>query len=96
MRSGSDQEYREKLRLFLLLELYKNRLHEFSADRIRTSIHDAFPGEESLIGDVKAELLFLCDSSLVRSRHHPLGATKLHRLTAEGVLFLEREYGNLL
>lgn len=85
------QERRELLRLSVLIEAYRRRPHEFPMPFIKQKLR-TFMGHPLSDGEIEAEVQFVIDKGYLQMRFEELGATKHFRISAEGVLLMEREY----
>jgi hypothetical protein len=94
--SEQQLQERELLRLELMVFLYKERPRPHPEHGIITAMAINKNRGLSCAEAVKAELQFLTDKGFVTWKHSELGATKMYRLLAEGVLFMEREYPLLI
>jgi|GEM_PF-6567378 len=88
---GDRQERRELLRLSVLIEAYRRRPHEFPLEFIKLKLR-AFMGDPTSDDEIEAEVQFVTDKGFLVMRFEELGATKHFRISAEGVLLMEREY----
>ena len=85
------QERKELLRLTILLEGYRRRPHEFPMPFIKQKLR-TFMGHPLSDDEIEAEVQFVTDKGWLVLRFEELGATKHFRISAEGVLLMERQY----
>jgi hypothetical protein len=90
-KPADNQERRELLRLSVLLEAYRRRPHEFPMPFIKQKLR-TFMGHPLSDDEVEAEVQFVTDKGYLLMRFEELGATKHFRISAEGVVLMEREY----
>jgi len=91
----TDVERNVIFRLTVLLELYRHRSHECPLIFIQTHMRVSLPHEFE-DDALDAELNYLLDKKFIMFRYSDLGATKLFRITADGVDLIEQEYTKFL
>src|SRR5438270_5910005 len=94
-KPADKQERRELLRLSVLIEAYRRRPHEFPMPFIKQKLR-TFMGHPLSNDEIEAEVQFVADKGWLITRFEELGATKHFRISAEGVLLMERQYANHL
>lgn len=89
---------KELVRILILVEFYNTRPDETTEEALLLKTRLSLPTGDgkSRARLILAELQFLVDKGLVQWRYREISATKLYRITAEGVLLAEREYASFL
>jgi hypothetical protein len=86
---------KEMLRLTILLEAYERQPNELTLEYLIPKLR-TFRGQPATDGEIEAAIQFLIDKSWIEMRFSEFGSTKYFRITATGVLLMERQHAHLL